>query len=67
MKEIMSYGKISKSPVYDVKKKFEKFIASGGSAEAVLTGRKGTVLAANHDELITMDLGRSPPPPWCRK
>ncbi len=37
-------------------------MASGGSAKAVLTGRKGTVLAANLDELITMDLGMSPPP-----
>jgi hypothetical protein len=51
MKEIMSYGNISKSTVYDVERKFEKFIASGGSAEAILTGRKGTDLAANLDEL----------------
>jgi hypothetical protein len=35
MKEIMSYGNISKSTVYDVERKFEKFIASGGSAEAI--------------------------------
>ena len=62
MKEIMSYGNISKSTVYDVERKFEKFIASGGSAEAILTGRKGTVLAANLDELITRDLGKSHPP-----
>jgi hypothetical protein len=53
----------NKSTVYDVDRKFEKFIASGGSADTVLTGRKGTILAANLDELITMDLDRSPPPP----
>ncbi len=58
MKESLSYGNISKSTVYDVERKFEKFIASGGSAEAVLTGRKGTVLAASLDKLITRDLGR---------
>jgi hypothetical protein len=67
MKEIMSYGNISKSTVYDVDRKFEKFIAFGGSAEAILTGRKGTVLAANLNELITRDLGRSPPPPGLRR
>jgi hypothetical protein len=63
MKEIMSYGNINKSIVYDVERKFEKFIAFGGSADTGLTGRKGTVLAANLDELITRDLSRSPPPP----
>jgi hypothetical protein len=66
MKEILSYGNINKSPVYYVERKFEKFIASGGSAEAVLTERKGGVLAAYLDQLITMDLGRSPPP-GCRR
>jgi hypothetical protein len=59
----MSYGKINKSIAYDVERKFEKFIASGGSADTVLTGWKGTVLAANVDELIIRDLGRSNPPP----
>ncbi len=45
MKEIKSYGNINKSTFfYDVKGKFEKFIASGGSADTVLTGRKRTVL-----------------------
>jgi hypothetical protein len=39
---------------YDVERKFEKFIASGGSADKVLTGRKRTVLAASLDKLITM-------------
>jgi hypothetical protein len=34
MKEIMSYGNISKSTVYEVERKFDKFIASGGFAEA---------------------------------
>jgi hypothetical protein len=63
MKEIMSYGNINKSIVYNVKRKFEKFIASGGSADFVLTGRKGTVLAANLDKLITRDHGKFPPPP----
>ncbi len=58
----MSYGNINKSIVYDVERKFDKFIASGGSADTILTGRKGTVLAANLDELITRDLGRPPPP-----
>jgi hypothetical protein len=44
MKEIKSYGNINKSTVfYDVERKFEKFIASGGSADTVLTGRKRTV------------------------
>jgi hypothetical protein len=62
MKEIMSYGNINKSTVYDVERKFKKFITSGGSAETVLTGRKGTILASNIDELITRGLGRSPPP-----
>jgi hypothetical protein len=57
----MSYGKINKSIVYDVERKFEKFIASGGSADTVLTGWKGTVLAANVDELIIRV--RPPPPP----
>jgi hypothetical protein len=64
MKEIKSYGNINKSTVfYDVERKFEKFIASGGSADTVLTGRKRTVLAASLDKLITRDLGRSLPPP----
>jgi hypothetical protein len=55
MKEIKSYGNINKSTVfYDVERKFEKFIASGGSADKVLTGRKRTVLAASLDKLITM-------------
>jgi hypothetical protein len=36
MKEIMSYGNINKSTVYEVERKFEKFIASGGFAEAIL-------------------------------
>jgi hypothetical protein len=67
MKEVMRYGNIIKSTVYDVERNFEKLITSGRSAEAILTGRKGTVLAANLDELITMGLGRSPPPPGCRR
>jgi hypothetical protein len=62
MKEIMSYGNINKSTVYEVEKSLKKF-SSGGFAEAILTGRKGTVLAANLDELIIGDLGRSPPLP----
>jgi len=62
MKEIISYGNINKSSVYDVEKSFEKLIASGGSADTVLTGRKRTVLAPSLDKLITRDLGRSPPP-----
>jgi hypothetical protein len=37
MKEIMSYGNINKSIVYDVGRKFYKFIASGGSADTILT------------------------------
>jgi hypothetical protein len=37
MKEIMSYGNINKSIVYDVERKFGKFIASGGSADTILT------------------------------
>jgi hypothetical protein len=37
MKEIMSYGNINKSSVYDVEKKIDKFIASGGSADTILT------------------------------
>jgi hypothetical protein len=48
---------------YDIARKFEKFIASGGSADTVLSGRKRTVLAASLDKLITRDLGRSTPPP----
>jgi hypothetical protein len=62
MKEIISYGNIKKSSVYDVEK---SLIASGGSADTVLTGRKRTVLAASLDKLITRDHGRSllPPPP----
>jgi hypothetical protein len=50
------------SSVYDVEK---SLIASGGSADTVLTGRKRTVLAASLDKLITRDHGRSllPPPP----
>ncbi len=71
MKEIKSYGNINKSTVfYDVERKFEKFIASGGSADTVLTGRKRTVLAASLDKLLTRDHGRSllpPPPPGCRR
>jgi hypothetical protein len=36
-KEIMSYEKnINESTVYDVERKFEKFIASEGSADTVL-------------------------------
>ncbi len=63
MKEIMSYGNINKSSVYDIQSNFEKFIASGRSADTVLTARKETVLAADLDELVTRDLGRSPPFP----
>jgi hypothetical protein len=37
MKEIMSYGNINKSIVYDAERKFDKFIPSGGSADTVLT------------------------------
>jgi hypothetical protein len=37
MKEIMSYGNINKSIVYDVERKFDKLIASGGSADTILT------------------------------
>jgi hypothetical protein len=37
MKEIMSYGNINKSIVYDVERKFDKFIASEGSADTILT------------------------------
>ncbi len=58
--------KHNKSTVYDIESKFEKFIAPSRSADTVLIGRKWTVLAANLDELITRDLGRStphPPPP----
>jgi hypothetical protein len=51
---------------YDVERKFVKFIASGGSEDTVLTGRKRTVLAASLDKLITRDLGRFPPP-GCRR
>jgi hypothetical protein len=61
MKEIISYGNVNKSSVYDVERKFENFfIVSGGSADTVLTGRKRTVLAASLDKLLTRDLGRSP-------
>jgi len=63
MKEIISYGNINKSSVYDVEKSFEKLIASGGSADTVLTGRKRTVLAASLDKLLTRDHGRSLLPP----
>jgi hypothetical protein len=68
VKEIMSYGNIKRSTVYDVKKKFDKFIASGGSADQFLTARKvhkrrsdykGTALAADLEELISRDPGRS--------
>ncbi len=59
----MSYGNINKSTVYDVERKLEKFIAPGGSADIVLTGRNRTTMAVNLDELITSDLGRSTPPP----
>jgi hypothetical protein len=55
---------------YDVERKFEKFIASGGSADTVLTGRKRTVLAASLDKLLTRDHGRSllpPPSPWVQE
>jgi hypothetical protein len=38
-------------------------MASGASADTVLTGRKRTVLTAGLDKLITRDLGRSLPPP----
>jgi hypothetical protein len=44
IKEIMSYRNIIE--------------ITGGSADTVLTGRKGTMLAANLDELITRDFGR---------
>ena len=70
MKEIISYGNINKSSVYDVENFFEKLIASGGSADTVLTGIKRTVLAASLDKLLTRDHGRSllpPPPPGCRR
>jgi hypothetical protein len=33
----------------------KKFIASGGHADSILTGRQGTGLVANLDELITRD------------
>jgi hypothetical protein len=62
-KMIVSCGNINEITVYIVERKFEKFFASGGSVDTVLTGRKGTVLTANLDELITRNLGRSSPPP----
>jgi hypothetical protein len=37
IKEIMSYGNTNKSIAYDVERKFDKFIASGGSADTILT------------------------------
>jgi hypothetical protein len=37
MKEIVSYGNINKNIVYDVERKFDKFIISGGSADTILT------------------------------
>jgi hypothetical protein len=49
-----------------LKESLIKFVPSGGSTDIVLTGRKGAVLAANLDELITRDLGRSISPPLPR-
>ncbi len=37
---------------YDVERKFEKFIASGGSADTVLTGRKRTVGAQEYGYIM---------------
>jgi hypothetical protein len=36
----MSYGNTNKSIVYDVERNFEKFIASGGSADTVFFNKK---------------------------
>ena len=53
VEEIMSYGNIKKSTVYDVKKKFDEFIASGGSADQFLTAMK-----------VHKDAAATRGPPW---
>jgi transposase len=68
VKEIMSFANIKKSTVYDVKKKYYEFIASGGSPDTFKIARKmhkrrsdykGTALAEDLRELVTKDPGRS--------
>jgi transposase len=68
VKEIMDFASIKKSTVYEVKKKYNKFIASGGSPDTFEIARKihkrrsdfmGTALAEDLRELVSKDPGRS--------
>jgi hypothetical protein len=67
VKEIMNFANIKKSTVYDVKK-YDEFIASGGSPDTFKIARKmykrrrdykGTALVEDLWELVTKDPGRS--------
>ncbi len=68
VKEIKDFSNIKKSTVYDVKKKYDEFIASGGSPDSFefarkihkrRSGYKGTALAEDLWELVSMDPSRS--------
>ncbi len=68
VKEIMDFANIKKSTVYDVKKKYNEFIASSGSPDTFKIARKihkrhsdykGTALAEDLSEIISRDPGRS--------
>jgi hypothetical protein len=66
VKEIMDFANIKKSMVYGLKKKYEEFIASGGSPDTFEIARKihkrrsdykGTALAEDLRELVSKDPG----------
>jgi succinate dehydrogenase/fumarate reductase flavoprotein subunit len=68
VKEIMDFANIKKSTVYDVKKKYDEYIASGGSPNTFeiatkihkrRSDYKGTALAEDLRELVSKDPGRS--------
>jgi hypothetical protein len=67
VKEIMDFANIKKSTVYDVKKKYDEFIASGGFPDTFKIARKihkrcsdykGTALVEDLQELVSRDPGR---------
>jgi hypothetical protein len=60
MKEIISYRNIKKRALFKMLKESLKNLSLLRIGNF---NRKGTVLAANLDELITRDLSRSPLPP----
>jgi hypothetical protein len=58
----MSYRDINNNTVYDIKRKLDYFITSGGSSDTFVNSKnnvlKETVLANSLDKLITRDLSK---------